>query len=281
MTARRAFTMIELLLAITLMSIIVAAGYASFAVATRVWRTGTAASDSIQHADYILDLLSMALRSAYYPDASRPSPAHGMQLFNDGDDENAHDTLVWVKLGSALVGKNSPVANTPHKISVTALRPGDSDREGFEDGGLEIRAWRMSALPEDFDENDEEYVKPLLVTPEVIALDFKLLDPDGNLLEGEAPDAEDAEEGLKWIDEDWKDDYTNRLPYAISMAVFLRPPEEGGTPIKVQRLVTIPTAPLSWRDKGAAGGSQETGGRKRNDRRGGAKGPNNKGAGRP
>lgn len=279
MMSRRAFTMIELLLAIAMMSIIVVAGYASFAVATRVWRMGTAASDSIQHADYILDLLSMALRSAYYPDASRPSPAHGMQLFNDGDDENAHDTLVWVKLGSALVGKNSPVANTPHKISVTALRPGDSDKEGFEEGGLEIRAWRMSALPEDFDETDEEYVKPLLVTPEVMALDFKLLDPDGNLLEGEAPDAEDE---LNWIDEDWTDDYTNRLPFAVSMAVYLRPSEKGGTPIKVQRLVTLPTAPLSWRDKGAAGGSQETGGKK-NNRNNRPRGPSsgNKGSGRP
>ena len=69
-------------------------------------------------------------------------------------------------------------------------------------------------------------------------------------------DEEDA--GLKWIDEDWKDDYTNRLPYAVKATLYMKPAERGDKPVALRRLITIPVAPLSWRDKGAAGGSKET-----------------------
>ena len=262
------FTMIELLLAVSLMAVIVGVGFYTFATANRVWRLGTEAADAIDHADLVMEQLCMALRSAYYPDGSRPSPDYGMQLVNDGDGADAHDTLSWVKLGTALVGPDSMVANSPHRVMVSAVRPDDSP-DG--EDGLVLKAWRLAAQPEDFDPEDEEYVKPLYIASGVQGLDFQILDPDGNLAAGKEPVAGDEQE-LKWIDEDWKDDYTNRLPYAVSATLYLTPAEEGGEPIAVRRLVTIPVAPLSWRDKGAAGGPGDGRGRGR-DNRGGGRGP--------
>jgi prepilin-type N-terminal cleavage/methylation domain-containing protein len=245
-------TLIELLLGITLMAIIASVTYFSFAAGTRAWRTGTEMANSLHHADYVLEQLAMGLRSAYYPDAARPSGAYGLTLADGGDGESARDTLGWVKLGTALVGADSPIAGTPHRVEVSVLAPGASDEPGFSEGGLAISAWRIVALPEEFD--PKVSVKPMLLTTRVVGFNCRVLDPENNLQEGDAPSAEDE---LKW-DDAWEDDRTNRLPYAVELSLYLDPGREREPPIEVKRIVEIPCAPLSWRDKGAAGGRADT-----------------------
>lgn len=245
-------TLIELLLGITLMAIIASVTYFSFAAGTRAWRTGTEMANSLHHADYVLEQLAMGLRSAYYPDAARPSGAYGLTLADGGDGESARDTLGWVKLGTALVGADSPIAGTPHRVEVSVLAPGASDEPGFAEGGLAVSAWRIVALPEDFD--PKESVKPMLLTTRVVGFNCRVLDPENNLQEGDAPSAEDE---LKW-DDAWEDDRTNRLPFAVELSLYLDPGREREPPIEVKRIVEIPCAPLSWRDKGAAGGRADT-----------------------
>ena len=244
----RGLTLIELLLAITLMAIIASVTYFSFSAATRAWRTGTEAANSLHHADYVLEQLAMGLRSAYYPDAARPSGAYGLTLTDTGDGETARDTLGWVKLGSALVGADASVAGTPHRVEVSVLDPGTSDEPGLAEGGLAVSAWRLVALPEDFDPRTS--VKPMLLTTRVVGFNCRVLDPENNLQEGDAPSIEDE---LKW-DDAWEDDRTNRLPFAVELSLYLDSGQEREPPIEVKRVVEIPCAPLSWRDKGAAGG---------------------------
>ena len=245
-------TLIELLLGITLMAIIASVTYFSFAAGTRAWRTGTEMANSLHHADYVLEQLAMGLRSAYYPDAARPSGAYGLTLADGGDGESARDTLGWVKLGTALVGADSPIAGTPHRVEVSVLAPGASDEPGFSEGGLAISAWRIVALPEEFD--PKVSVKPMLLTTRVVGFNCRVLDPENNLQEGDAPSAEDE---LKW-DDAWEDDRTNRLPFAVELSLYLDSGREREPPIEVKRIVEIPCAPLSWRDKGAAGGRADT-----------------------
>lgn len=264
MRTRGGFTMIELLIAVALTATIVGASIFAFSTATRIWRAGTDAADAIHHGDYVMEQLVSALRSAYYPDTSQPSVQHGMVLVNDGDEDEAHDSLSWVKFGSALVGRNSGLADSPHRIVLYTVGKGEADDEALAEGGLVAKVWRLSAQVEDFDPEDEEYVKPRLLMPDVLALDFKVLDPEDNLADGKepVPDQDDFDEqgGFEWIDEDWKDDYTNRLPYAVMATLYLKPTEKDADPIALRRLVTIPSAQLSWRDKGAAGGDVETSG---------------------
>jgi len=250
--ARRGLTLIELLLAISLMAVIASVTYFSFAAGTRAWRTGTEAANSLHHADYVLEQLVMGLRSACYPDAAKPSGAYGLTLADNGDGETARDTLGWVKLGSALVGADSPVAGTPHRVEVSIMEPGASAEPGLAEGGLAVSAWRIVALPEDFD--PKESVKPMLLTTRVVGFNCRVLDPENNLQEGDAPSADDE---LEWIDQ-WEDDRTNRLPYAVEVSLYLAPGRERDPPIEVKRIVEIPCAPLSWRDKGAAGGRADT-----------------------
>lgn len=256
------FTMIELLLAISLLSVIVIAAFLSFSTVNRVWRTGTGVADSLHHSDFIMEQLAMALRSAYYPDnAGGAVPAYGMVLVNDGEGEEARDQLSWVKLGAALVGEESEVRNSLHKIVVTAIGPGESEDPSFSMGGIVIKAWRMVAQPDDFDSESEEYVQPLLLSPGVIGIDFKVLSPENNLEEGKYLQPADLydDEPFEWIDEDWTDDYTNRLPWAVQATLWLPPMGEGGEAIPVRRMIQIPAAPLSWPEKFQSGKKAKSG----------------------
>ena len=274
MTARHdssAFTLIELILAITLLASVTATAYLCLSTATRSWRVGTETADAINHGDYIMEQILMGLRSAYYPDVSTVDGSagqYGMQLVNDGFEENARDSLTWVKLGSALVGDDSEVANTPHKVVLSVVGRGESGDEALAAGGLVLRSWRMSALPEDFDPDDEEYVKPMLLMPGVVALDFRVFNPKDNLEEGKLPGVEEEspyelDDEKKWIDDDWTGDYTNRLPYAVAATLYLEPPDDRSDPVKVQRVTTLPTAFLSWPEKFAKSSSSKNASQKR------------------
>ncbi len=251
---RNGLTLIELLLAISLMAAISAVTYFTFEAGTRAWRSGLEVSDSLHHADFVMEQLVMGLRSACYPDANRPSGSHGLVLINRGDDEQAQDTLSWVKLGTALVGSDAPFAGTPHRVEVTVTPPGHSAEPELAAGGLTVSAWRIIALPDDFD--PAMAVKPMILTPRIVGFNCRVLDPEKNLERGQAPKLEDE---LEWLDE-WENDYTNRLPYAVELSLYLEPAREREPPIEIKRIVEIPLAPLSWRDKGAAGGQTETGG---------------------
>lgn len=262
--SKSAFTLIELILAITLMAAITVTAYVCLTTATRSWRVGVETADAVNHADYVMEQITMGLRSAYYPDAPKTDSEYGMQIVNDGDETEARDSLMWVKLGSALVGSDSEVANTPHKVVIYVIGPDEAEDPDLAPGGLVLKAWRMTALPADFDPDDEEFVKPKLLMPGVIGINFRIRSPKGNLEDGKLLGVEE-DDGLEitdeeqWIDDDWTGDYTNRLPYAVETTLYFEPPSKDEEPIEVKRVTVIPSAELSWRDKGAAGGTKETG----------------------
>ena len=264
-----AFTLVELILAITLLAAVVATAYTCLTIATRAWRIGVETADSVRLGDYAMGNIVAGLSSAYYPETVPQDVNggdYGMVLVNDGDGEDAGDSLTWVKLGSALIGRDSPEANTPHKISLFRVRKGESSDEAMKVGGLAVKTWRLTALPEDFDAEDEEFVKPRLIVPGVTGLDFRVLNPKDNLESGKLPEAEEEsdleiDDEEKWWDEDWTDDYTNHLPYQVEITLYMEPPEDRGEPIAVRRIATLRCAPLSWPEKFPRGGSSRKDGK--------------------
>lgn len=260
------FTLVEMILAITLLAAIAATAYSCLTIATRAWRAGVETADRINICGYELDNIVAGLASAYYPETVPKDVSageYGMQLVNDGDGEDAGDSLMWVKLGPAIVGNDSSVANTPHKVSLYRVKKGESDVEGLEEGGLVVKAWRLTALPDEFDPSDEDFVPPMLLVPGVTGFDVRVLNPKDNLESGKLPEAEE-DSGLelddeeKWWDDDWTDDYTNHLPYQVQVTLYLEPQEERGEPIAVRRIATLRTAPLSWSGKFKRGGQSNS-----------------------
>lgn len=250
------FTLLEMVMAVTILSVVMLVAFYSFNAAVRSWIAGTSYINSITHADYVLEQVAMSLRSAYYPDTGRVEGTYGMRLDDDGDGAGARDRLSWVKMGSALVGADADYAGSPHRIEIAVLDEGTGDTD-YADGGFAFRAWRVALQPEDFDPAELPF---RVISPRVRGLNFRMLDP--------AKEEDDLTGELQWLDTWESAEQTNRLPRAVEVTLYLDGAEPDDEPVPVRRVVTIPLAELSWnprKQEGAAGGSRESpsGGRNR------------------
>ncbi|MBN2302436.1 MAG: type II secretion system protein, partial [Lentisphaerae bacterium] len=78
------FTLLEILLAVSLLAIVSTLTYLSFSTITTAWKRGLAMTDELHHGDFVMEQLVMGLRSAYYPEARNPSANYGFWLENNG-----------------------------------------------------------------------------------------------------------------------------------------------------------------------------------------------------
>jgi prepilin-type N-terminal cleavage/methylation domain-containing protein len=219
---RAGFTLLELMLAITILSVVTVVMYMSLAVVAGAWRRTVVMSDNVNHGDFVMDQMIMGLRSAYYPQAGI-NPQYGFVHEDNGDGEMADDRISWVKLGSAVVGRNCSFAGTPHRIEIS-MEEGDRGR------GIAFRAWRLQGQPEDFDKEDLEVeVLSRRVTGFNVRTGIR---------------KKDGEDDIDWQD-DWTE--TNRIPIVIELTLFMDPREEGGEPVEIKRICPVPCAYISWK----------------------------------
>jgi prepilin-type N-terminal cleavage/methylation domain-containing protein len=229
-----AFTLLEMILAVSVLSVITLVSFYCFNAAVRSWIAGTSYINGITHADYILEQVAMGLRSAYYPDTGKVEGAYGMRLEDNGQDASARDVLTWVKLGSALVGADADYADIPHRVEI-AVRDNTSAESEPSNGGFAVRAWRVDLQADDFDPGQVPFVA---LSPHVRSMNFRMLDP--------THEEDDLTGELKWLDTWETADQTNRLPRAIEVTLYLDGPTPESDPVPVRRVVSVPLAELSW-----------------------------------
>jgi len=223
--ARQAgFTLLEITIAVTVLAMAMTLIVLTFSNISRAWRDGTAAAAGLNHADAILDQLSAGLRSAYYKKSGRGQPSpYGFWLDNDGGGSTARDRISWVKTGSALVDPTQPEAGSLHRVTFTVE---DDDRGR---PAAAIKLWRPFGQKEEFDPEREA---PLFfLASGVVGFDC------------EVATNVDGFGSFEWETE-WEE--TNRLPAHVHLTLFLKPGDPDREPLKVERIVSLPTAPLSW-----------------------------------
>lgn len=245
---RRGFTLVELLIALSILGLISVMLATSFYSVNRSWAVGREVIDSGGHSDYLMEQLTAALRSAYTPGTGEK---HGFIFVDDGEERDAKDTIEWSKIGSALVGEEARYAEVPHRVRVYVSEP---DGPGHP-GGFTVKAWRQDLQTEEFD--PEEDAAELCLSPRVIAFNCRMLDPD-------TPRTTDDE--INWVDAWTK---TNTLPDAVEITLWMRPPEEDADPIERRRIVELPMGALS---KNPESGANSGAGVRQSGRRPGAAG---------
>lgn len=264
---KRAFTLVEVMLAVVLLSVLSFVCFFTFNTIIRAWNISTETADGMQRADYALSQVTSALRSAWCPSAGNEGDyLYGFMLVDDGDEEDSCDSIQWTKLGSAIIGNRSTLGETPHTVRVWAQPP-----DGDKPGGLWVKAGQLDLIPEDdkedYDFNDDEVFEPYVLVPGVQGFNCRVLDKTTPYNDDGTPNWQD-----EWIT-------SNMIPRAVELTFTLEPPEPRGEPIRVRRVVEIPLWDLSQNSLKESTDSTEDGRRKGGrDGRGGGEPPGAGGA---
>ncbi len=224
---KSAFTLVELMITITIMAIVTTVTFMTFSTITTAWKRGIELSEGLHHGDFVLEQVVAGLASSYFPDVKGGNGKYGFTLEDEGSDEYSADIITWTKLGPAMVGEDYAFLEVPHRVRLTI--------EDNEDGesAIAVRVWRVYGEKKEFDLETD--TTPIFLSPRIKGFNCQVRDPD--------PISEDENE-IEWTDE-WEE--TNRIPTHVSITLYMDSTDDDEDTVELKRIVTIPVAPLSWR----------------------------------
>jgi prepilin-type N-terminal cleavage/methylation domain-containing protein len=221
-TALAAFTLLELLVAIAIFAVVASLAATLMATVSKAWQRGNALTQDLHSGDYVVEQLVNGLSQSRWRDRN-----DGFLLKDNGSGAEASDSICWVKEGPDLVGEDTSLSKTFHRIKFFVGR----DANG-KNGAL-YSAWGDEYLqPDDF---DSDQVEPELLSDRVVGFDCRVATNDFD------------SDQLHWL-ETWEDtlpggdNLTNHIPRFVEVTLYLKPLEEGEPPIVMKRWVDIPVA---------------------------------------
>ena len=211
---RCGFTMVELLVAIAILAALTTVTFMVFSTVVEAWRRGERLTEDLHHGDFVMEQVVGGLQSARWRSA-----ADGFRIDDDGNG------FTWVKEGTDLVGDDSGLAKTFHRVHVFVVRQREAQ------SGIGFTAWGDDYLqPDDFRAED---LPPTVLSRRVIGLSCRVA-------------TNVTENGIDWL-EDWSqkignDPMTNHVPRFVEVTLRMQPLKEGETPVEMKRCVDVPIA---------------------------------------
>ena len=269
--ARPAFTMLELIMAVTLLGVMTAVSIMTFRAVTTGWRVSREYVDRLERTDYAIDQLVSGLRCAFYPHGGEQSFDYGFMLTDkgDGDSPRDSDVIEWTKKGPAMVG-GSAAGDAIHRIQVMVLEEGDTTwGERIERTGLYARVRPMAkVIPssnstrisrEGFTFGNDELYRPILVAKDV----------DGFNCRVQATEPSGMESGKREDKDAYEDEFSasNTVPYKVQLTFYVEKedPEYASRRqrIPILRSVRMPVHEQSLDGAAMPGGGKSDGGGKK------------------
>jgi prepilin-type N-terminal cleavage/methylation domain-containing protein len=207
-----AFTLIEILIALTIMSLAMSVVIAAFVATLRGWHRGTDLIDKLHHGDFVMEQLVSATRSAAFFH-NRPDK-FGFWLEDEEGGDYPTDEISFVTSGKSFLPGNSIFANGMHRIFIDI-----ADNEDNE-ASVAIRVMPHLANLEDWEDSER-----LFVSATVKGLQCRVY----NMQEEE------------W-QEEWEN--TNAIPSLVEYTIFMDPLEDDEKPVTISRVVEIPVSPV-------------------------------------
>lgn len=278
---RRAFTMIEMLVATLLVGVLTTLSIMTFLAVSNGWQVSTDYLDKMQRTDYALNQVISGLRSMYYPHDGKQSENYGFVLENrgDGDDPRESDVITWSKTGPAIVGTKNAIADTVHRVQVMVLEEGNNDyQEPIQKTGLYARLCSDAALipADDNDDTDltfanEDLYQPILISDGVRGFNCRVLKTMEEANKEQGVNRKGGNDEKKFEDEFAE---SNAVPYKVELTFHIEKPDENFRSQTIRapmvRIVRIPiheqsldgnTTPTDSKSGGGArGGSGTRGG---------------------
>ena len=209
---RGGFTLLELLLALSIFTLVAGMAAGSFWSITRTWNRSNELLEELHYGEFAMDQLVAALRGAAWF-SSKPE-AFGFWLDGQGGTSSrAANSISWVTSGTAFLPPDSSLKDGLHRLAVSVehVRGGGS--------GLAVRAW-----PHLSEEEDGKGVEPWVVAPDVRGFSCEWYDYE-----------EDA-----WSQE-WEE--TNSLPKVLRVTLTMEPRGKDADPVRLCRIVELEVAP--------------------------------------
>ena len=251
---RRAFTLVEMLVATMLMGVITVLTTLTFRAVTNGWLASTEYLDKMQRTDYAINQLVYGLRSSYYPSESDENYGFFDPYDREGDRPTDSDIIEWTKKGSALIGSENAMADSVHRVRVMVLEEGDTEdgdddqfpksrfKEPIKKTGLYARAFVDPKLASKDDGDDSArtyYQSPTLVVDGVVGFRCRTIK--------EKPTEASGKSGKKggYEKENLEDTYTEKkFPYYVELSLFIEKEDDTffsrREKIPVVRVVRIP-----------------------------------------
>jgi type II secretion system protein J len=206
------FTLLELLVALTLTATAFAVIWGVFASTLDAWRRGSDTLDRLHRGDFVFDRLEATLRSAaWYP--SRPE-RYGFRMETAGDDLEAEDVFSWVTVSDAFEPRRTVRSQGMRRVTVLMEEGEDGKRV------LAVRAQHVLSDPEGLNEPEADL---LAAIPEIQGIRCEVYDKEDKEWQGE-----------------WSE--TNSLPERVRVTLTLEPIDKKSRPVVLQRIIPLPTA---------------------------------------
>jgi prepilin-type N-terminal cleavage/methylation domain-containing protein len=210
---RLGFTLLELIVAMVILTIAMSIAFQAFSGTIRGWKRGTEVVDGIKHGDFAMNQLASAINSTIY--FFNPKKSYAFTFEKDNAFGLPSDTITFVTASSAFMPEGSPLQHGPHRIKLYI------DKDDY--GNPALFAIAFPAIG-DIEEYEDEYdAVPYLVSRSVQGLEILLWD----------------EELEDWTDE-WEKE--NSIPERVKMMIYVASEDEDEEPIIFTRVIDIPVA---------------------------------------
>ena len=225
---RGGFTLVEVLLAITILSLVVASVYAAWSATLTAWRRGCDASEAFQRERIVMDILTELAQSVVYYGSSPD-----LYAITGTSNPNWGDTVTFVTA--------SDVALPPSEAIDAGMRRVTISMEQDDYGRKYLALVNAPAVSVD-QSNTVSVTSATVLQAHVLSMDVsgfsvRYLDPrDGN-----------------WYDK-WEDG--SMIPSAMEFTVVFSQQDAKAPPVVVTRAVDLPIAAFVAQGIGIAGGGQ-------------------------
>lgn len=210
---RSGFTLLEVLVALTILVSVMAIVGAAMVTTIDGWDRGQRALEGLRRGEHVMDQLANALRSTAGGGASTKQGIYSFQISNTDDNPPA-GTMSWVTGSAAFLPPGSPLVYGLHRIALSI--------EQTDDGrpALAVRAWPYLVTDPDL----LDTIEPGFLAPGVSGLSCRVFD---------------------YQVQDWQTEWTssNALPALVEITLYVNNDANDTTtaePQVLQRLIEMP-----------------------------------------
>ena len=211
--SKAGFTLLELIVAITILTVAMSIAFQAFSSTLRGWKRGNEVIESIHHGDFAMRQCASALNSMiYFQDARK---RYAFRFEKELSSSLPADWISFVTASPYFLHPNDPLAEGPHRLQLYI--------QDDEYGNPALHSISMPALSDEEEFIDEYDPEPYLITRSVQGFEILIYDFESE----------------EWTDE-W--DLDNRIPKRLLISFFVISEDETEEPVVYTRVFNIPAA---------------------------------------